>query len=168
MILEYIDPEPLTLVEAMAHCRADDPDEAAAFGDTIIPSARALAENKTGAAIRKARYSDTLVLGGALEMGQVIEVESVTVAGVAVAFVQTETLRRTRITAVGYPDQIATITYTAGIDMANHPGVRSWLLMVVAWMYACRELIAQGQPPSEQPRHYTDALLASIDVPAAL
>ena len=167
MILTYIDPEPLSLAEVRRQCRVDGVDEDELIQFQIIPGARALAENKTGAAIRKARFQDTVALPAALEMGQVLLIESVTVAGLAVAFERTESARRTVVSAAGHEGAQAVVTYTAGISIDQHPGVRSWLLLACGWMYGDREMVRQWQF-NEAPRYITDSLLLSINVPGAI
>jgi hypothetical protein len=57
----------------------------------------------------------------------------------------------------------AQITYTAGIDIAVHAGVRAWMLLVVAWLYANRELMGQREG-AKAPPHISAALLSSINV----
>lgn len=168
MMVEYIaEAEPLTIAEVVAHARIDAYDEYDAIELGIIPAARALAEAKTGCAIRKARYQDTITLPGPLSMGGVIDIEAVTVGGVAVAYTSASIARRTIIEASDYEGQSAVVTYTAGTDLSKHPNVRAWLLLACAWLYADRELVRDGSK-TEMPRYITDTLLASIDVPNAL
>lgn len=75
----------------------------------------------------------------------VIEVESVAINGDAVPFVVARSGRRTLVHLLGFAGQAAQITYTAGIDITNHAGVRAWMLLVVAWLYANRELMGQRE-----------------------
>lgn len=168
MILAYTGPEPLSLAEVKRHCRVDGDEEDELFEFAIIPGARALAESKTGAAIRHVRRCETVTLPGPLEVGQVLQVESVTVDGAPVVFTCAEAGRRTVVAADGLQGAQAVVTYTAGIALEQHPSVRSWMLLACGAAYAQREIIAPGQALQEMPRHYTDTMLASIDVPAAL
>ena len=167
MLIDYIGPDPLTLDEVKLHARIDATDDDDAIELGIIPAARAMAEAKTGCAIRKARFTDTVELPGALSMGGVIAIETVTVDNVVITYTATETARRTVIDAPEFVTQRAVVTYTAGIDIAKHPGVRAWLLLACAWLYADRELVRDGIK-TEMPRYITDTLLMSIDVPGAI
>ena len=166
MIVEYIDlDEPLQLFEVMSQCRVDEGEEAY-LAAAIIPAARALAESKTGCAIRQARYRDTFADASrcVLSMGGVLAVESVTVGGAPVAFTSTVQARRTCISAPDYAGKECIVTYTAGTDIDKHPGVRAWMLLVCGWLYAQRELL--GGDNSEPPPHIAESLLASINVAA--
>lgn len=168
MIVEYLaTDEPLTLDEVKAQCRLDGDAEDAYLSGVIIPGARALAESKSGSAIRAARYSDTVQDVGScvLSMGGVTAVESVKVDGVDVAFTDAAEARRTYITAPGSAGKKGVITYTAGIDIDNHPGARAWMLLICGWLYAQREMLV-GTPINEPPPHIAESLLASIAVPA--
>lgn len=167
MLIDHIDPEPLTLAEVKLHARIDAADDDASIEGGIIPAARIMAEQKTGCAIRKSRFQDTIELPGALSRGGVIAIESVTVDGVAIDYTATETARRTVIDAPEFVTQRAVVTYTAGVDIAKHPGARAWLLLACAWLYADRELVRDGSK-TEMPRYITDTLLMSIDVPGAI
>ena len=86
MLIEYINAEPLTLDEVKLHARIDGMDDDDAIELGIIPPARAMAEAKTGCAIRTARYTDTITLPGSLAVGGVIAIESVKVDGVTVTY----------------------------------------------------------------------------------
>lgn len=150
--------EPLTLDEVKQHCRIDDDAENDAYiTNTIIPGARALAEAKTGAIIRKGTFTDTILIGQALSVGSVISVDSVKVDDVDVAFTTTEKGRRTVVQSDGNEGKEAVVGFTAGIDIAEFPDVKSWLLMACGWMYESRELA--------MPESYVDALLVAIEVP---
>ena len=169
MIVEYLADEPITLAEVRAQCRVDEDDtsEDNYLSGVVIPAARALAEAKSGSAIRRARYSETVADVGAcvLAVGEVREIESVKVAGADVAYTSTTKARRTYITAASYPGKVGEVTYTAGIDIAKHPGVKSWMLLVCGWLYRNREMI-DNLPMHEVPQHIADSLLSSISVPA--
>lgn len=165
MIVEYLTPnEPLTLAEVQAHCRVDGEDAYLTFA--IIPAARALAEAKTGCAIRPARYSDTFQDAAecVLAVGAVTAVESVVVDGAAADYTTTEDAGRTVVHTTAGAGKPCVITYTAGIDINQHPGVRAWMLLVCGWLYAQRELL--GGNNSEPPPHIAESLLTSINLNA--
>jgi hypothetical protein len=56
MIAQYLGDEPLTLAEVKLQCRVDGDDEDAYFEGVLIPAARSLAEEVSGAAIARALY----------------------------------------------------------------------------------------------------------------
>lgn len=165
MIAQYLGDEPLTLAEVKLQCRVDGDEEDAYIEGVLIPAARALAEQVSGSAIRKGRYIEQTTDAGTsvLARGGVVEVESVTVNSDAVPFVVTQSGRRTLVHAPGFAGQAAQITYIAGIDIAVHAGVRAWMLLVVAWLYANRELMGQREG-AKAPAHISAALLSSINV----
>lgn len=165
MIAQYLGDEPLTLAEVKLQCRVDGDDEDAYFEGVLIPAARALAEEVSGSAIRKGRYIEQVCDAGnsVLARGGVIEVESVTVSGNSVPFAISLDGRRTVVQASGSAGKAAQITYIAGVDMEMHAGVRAWLLLVVAWLYANRELMGQRES-AKAPPHISAALLSSINV----
>lgn len=165
MIAQYLGDEPLTLAEAKLQCRVDGDEEDPYIEGVLIPAARALAEEVSGSAIRKGRYIEQAIDAGhsVLARGGVIEVEGVTVNGDSVPFVVTQTGRLTLVHAPEFGGQTAQITYTAGIDIAVHAGVRAWMLLVVAWLYANRELMGQREG-AKAPAHISAALLSSINV----
>lgn len=167
MIAQYLGDEPLTLAEVKMQCRVDFDDEDAYLGTVVIPAARALAEEVSGAAIRKARYVEQVSDVGysVLARGSVIEVESVTVSGNPVPFAISVDGRRTVVQAKGFAGKAAQITYTAGIDIAMHAGVRAWMLLVSAWLYANRELMGE-RDGAKAPPHISASLLSSINVQA--
>ena len=146
-------------------CRVDEGEDLY-LADVIIPAARSLAEAKTGCAIRPARYRDTFADASrcVLSVGGVMAVESVEVDGAPVAYTTTLEGRRTCVSAPGSAGKPCVITYTAGIDINQHPGVRAWMLLVCGWLYAQRELL--GVNNSETPAHIAESLLASINVAA--
>lgn len=167
MIVQYLGDEPLTLAEVKLQCRVDFDDEDVYLVSVIIPAARALAEEVSGAAIRKARYVEQVsdAGGSALARGSVIEVESVTVSGTPVPFAISLDGRRTLVQVQGAAGKTAQITYTAGIDIAMHAGVRAWMLLVAAWLYANRELMGE-RDGAKAPPHISGSLLSSINVHA--
>ena len=167
MIAQYLGDEPLTLAEVKLQCRVDFDDEDAYLESIIIPAARALAEEVSGAAIRKARYVEQVSDAGhsVLARGSVIEVENVTVSGNSVPFGISLDGRRTVVQAQGFAGKAAQITYTVGIDIAMHAGVRAWMLLVAAWIYANRELMGE-RDGAKAPPHISASLLSSINVQA--
>ena len=164
MIAQYLGDEPLTLAEVKLQCRVDGEAEDAYIEGVLIPAARALAEEVSGSAIRKGRYIEQVGNAGysVLARGSVIEVESVTVNGEAVPFAVTLSGRRTVVQSPGFSGKAAQITYTAGIDIAVHAGVRAWMLLVAAWLYSNRELMGD-RDGVKAPPYITVALLASIN-----
>lgn len=189
VLLGPVGPEPLTYDEVVAQCRLDLDDDDAAERDLIdrivIPAARALAEQATGAAIRKARYRDhlpTVPTGKtfAADIGQAYELESIAlgvrpgsaeldlsrcylVNGGKESLLYTE--QGTWRELVGECPQGLMVTYLAGIDIEDHPSVRQYLLLAAAWAYRHRELLVLGQTLNELPDRYLLTLLASITVP---
>lgn len=187
--LGMVGPEPLTYDEVVAQCRLDPDDDDSAERDLIerivIPAARALAEQATGAAIRKARYREHLpmVPAGqvfAAEKGQAYALESIAlgvrpgsplldlsrcylVNGGKESLLYTE--QGTWRELVGECPQGLLVTYLAGIDIDDHPSVRQYLLLAAAWAYRHRELLVLGQTLNELPDRYLLTLLASITVP---
>lgn len=165
MIAQYLGDEPLTLAEVKMQCRVDSDAEDAYFVGVIIPAARALAEEVSGAAVRKGRYIEHAsdAASAVLARGSVIEVEGVTVNGDAVPFAVTLNGRRTVVQSPGFAGKSAQITYTAGINISVHAGVRAWMLLVATWLYANRELMGERNG-AKAPPHISAALLASINV----
>lgn len=187
--LGMVGPEPLTYDEVVAQCRLDPDDDDSSERDLIerivIPAARALAEQATGAAIRKARYREHLpmVPAGqvfAAEKGQAYALESIAlgvrpgsplldlsrcylVNGGKESLLYTE--QGTWRELVGECPQGLLVTYLAGIDIDDHPSVRQYLLLAAAWAYRHRELLVLGQTLNELPDRYLLTLLASITVP---
>lgn len=187
--LGMVGPEPLTYDEVVAQCRLDPDDDDSSERDLIerivIPAARALAEQATGAAIRKARYREHLpmVPAGqvfAAEKGQAYTLESIAlgvrpgsplldlsrcylVNGGKESLLYTE--QGTWRELVGECPQGLLVTYLAGIDIDDHPSVRQYLLLAAAWAYRHRELLVLGQTLNELPDRYLLTLLASITVP---
>ncbi|MPW17880.1 hypothetical protein GCT13_13270 [Paraburkholderia sp. CNPSo 3157] len=184
VLVEYLDDmEPLTYEDVAAQARIDASDESSFITSIIIPGARQAAETKSGAAIRKGRYTERLpafpVGDFPLSIGQVTEVESVSWRS---ASGETATLdpssyeviqvgRETRLAPLGsqWPRAAAvTFTYQAGTDLDKFPSVRAWMLLAAAWFYDNRELflIAQTrQAVMEMPTGFADALLHPITVP---
>ncbi|PVX86475.1 hypothetical protein [Paraburkholderia unamae] len=184
VLVDYLDDvEPLTYEDVVNQARIDGDDEEDFITTIVIPGVRQTAETKTGAAIRKARYTERLAAFPAgdfpLSVGQVTEVESITwrsVTGVnatldPTAYEVIPSTRETRIAPLGshWPRATAVvITYTAGADLSKFPSVRSWLLLAAAWAWDQRELFLLAQTRQavmEMPGGYADALLDPITVP---
>lgn len=168
MIVDFLAPEPLTLAEVKAQCRLDGGADDDYLSDIVIPAARALAEARAGCAIRQARYRDAApdLAQHPLAIGGVLEVESVQVASADVPYTTHLDARRTVVVAPGSAGRSGVVTYRAGIDIQQHPGVRAWMLLVCGWMFAQRELFT-ATAIHVPPPHIADALLATINVPAA-
>jgi uncharacterized phiE125 gp8 family phage protein len=188
--------EPISAAEVKAQARIDadltaDDD----FIQTVlIPGARQLAETRTGAAIRPARYRQRLRAfpraGGAIVLahGLVADVESVAyvassgnpvvLSSVTYDVVQVD--RETLIEPIAppWPDTAVSlraveIVYTAGLaptDFAGrYPSVKAWLLMAAAWGYAQRELFVMTHGAAgfqELPADYLAGLLDPLTLRA--
>lgn len=190
VLIAFTGPEPLTYEDVVAQCRLDPDDDDSAERDLIerivIPAARGLAEEATGAAIRKGRYRDHLprVPAGnafAATMGQAFELESIALGATVGAalldpsaaylvnsgkesFLYTQQGLPWRDVAGSCPQGLM-VTYLAGIDIESHPSVRHYLLLAAAWAYRHRELLVLGQTLNELPDRYLLTLLAGITVP---
>lgn len=185
VLVEYLDDaEPLTFEDVDSQCRIDDDEERDFVETIIIPGARQAAESKSGAAIRKARYVERLAGFPQgefpLSVGQAFSVDSVEfrdAKGVTstldpAAYELVQLGRESVIAPTGmapWPRALAvTIKYQAGIDLAQFPSVRSWMLLAAALAYGQRELFAVGQSRQaivDIPGDYTDFLLVPITVP---
>uniref|UniRef100_UPI00334295B0 head-tail connector protein n=1 Tax=Castellaniella defragrans TaxID=75697 RepID=UPI00334295B0 len=165
-LVSYTDGEPLTLDEVRLYSHIDGDDQDALIEGVIIPGARALAESKTGSIIRKGTFTETILLGAALSVGQVVLVEAVKIDGADVAFTLVEKGRRTIVQSAGNEGKEAVVRFTAGTDLTQHPTVKSWLLLACGWMYDHREIMTSGPNAfNEMPKSYVDALLLPIEVP---
>lgn len=189
-LIEHIGPEPITVDDVIYQCRLDaddvDDDERDLIERIVIPAARGLVEQATGAAVRKGVYRDHLPkvpMGSvfAVNLGQAYELDSI-VVGVsptarildpaamylinsgAESLLYTQGGRSWRELA-GEAPQGLLIAYKAGIDIANFPSVLQYLLLAAAWAYRHRELLAVGQALHELPERYLLTLLAAITVP---
>ncbi|MGU7780526.1 hypothetical protein [Burkholderia sp. PU8-34] len=182
VLVEYLDDaEPLTFEDVAVQCRIDDDDEREFVERLVIPGARQAAERKSGAAIRKARYVERLAGFPAgefpLSVGQVLSVDCIEARDASGAptaldprtYELIQLGRETLCAPLGdarWPGAHAvTITYQAGIDLAKHPSVQSWMLLAAAWAYDHRELFSEGQTIAQLPDGYADLLLDSITVP---
>jgi|GEM_PF-651223 len=190
LLIAHTGPEPLTYEDVVIQCRLDPDDDDTAERDLIerivIPAARGLAEEASGAAIRKGRYRDHWPVipassSFALTLGQAFELESV-VLGVApgspaldpAACYLVNGGQESRLYTsqgrpwrdlVGSSPQGMMVTYLAGIDIEDRPSVRQYLLLAAAWAYRHRELLVLGQTLNELPERYLLTLLAGITVP---
>ncbi len=164
-LIEYTASEPVTAAQVKAQCRIDGNDEDSFLESAVIPGARALAEQRSGSAIRPARYSETFEDAGecVLPVGCVTEVESVNVGGEDVAFTTTTTGNRTTVRTEGHEGKAAVVTFKAGIDISKHPGVLTWVLLVCGWLYERREMISAAQAHAV-PGYIADTFLLSIAV----
>lgn len=187
--------EPVTLAEAKANARVEvditfDDD---LFTQLLIPGARQLAETRTGACIKAARWKQRLP--GFPKLGQAIPithtlctaVESLTylpngaTTGRATLTldtdfeaVQVENETRLAPVATTWPTagqslRAVEITYTAGLPRADltarYPSLRQWILMAIAWGYDNRTLfIADGAGFTQLPDSYHLQLLDPIAV----
>jgi uncharacterized phiE125 gp8 family phage protein len=169
------DAEPISVAEVKAQARILSGAEDALIADIIIPAARQLAETRTGAAIRKGIYRETVKAfpNGDLTLGKgrAFEVVSFTCAAAIVPSSDYELLQlgndsvlgRTNTWPAGGP---VAIEYKAGVDLADFPTVKQWMLLACAWAFEQRELFAHGQQAfAEMPSSYVDALLAPLQVP---
>ena len=190
LLITHTGPEPLTYEDVVIQCHLDPDDDDSAERDLIerivIPAARGLAEQTTGAAIRKGRYRDHIPVIPAsnvlaMTVGQAYELECIALGVTADAptldesaayLVNTgqESLLYTRQGSrwrdvAGNSPQGMMLTYLAGIEIDHHPSVRHYLLLAAAWAYRHRELLVLGQTLNELPERYLLTLLAGITVP---
>lgn len=173
VLLEYLadSREPISVDEVKANCKIVHDAEDSFIRDVVIPAARKLAEERAGAAIRPARYSDVLpsLARYPLSLGQVYEIEGVAVDGHdldAAGYSLIRLGREVLIDAPGFAVSTATVTYKAGVsDMGREPAVKSWLLLAAGWFLRQRELFLVGQPLQEMPCSFVDGLLNSITQP---
>jgi uncharacterized phiE125 gp8 family phage protein len=185
VLVEYIDEaEPLTYEDVAAQARIFGDDEQDFVTSIVIPGARQAAETKSGAAIRKARYTERLaafpVSDFPLSVGQVSKVECVTwrsPSGDTATLDPSsyEVIQAGRETLLAplvrhWPRATAvTITYQAGTDISKFPSVRAWMLLAASWFYDNRELFLLAQTRQsvmEMPAGFADTLLDPITVPA--
>lgn len=190
LLITHTGPEPLTYEDVVIQCHLDPDDDDTAERDLIeriiIPAARGLAEQATGASIRKGRYRDHIPVIPAsnvfaVTQGQAFDLESIVLgvtsgaptldasAGYLVNGGQESLLYtqhgQTWREIVGHCPQGMMVTYLAGIDIDDHPSVRHYLLLAAAWAYRHRELLSIGQTLHEMPERYLLTLLAGITVP---
>jgi hypothetical protein len=190
LLIAHTGAEPITYEDVVIQCRLDSDDDDTAERDLIerivIPAARGLVEQLSGAAVRKGRYRDhlpSIPTGNvfAITQGQAFELESI-VLGVAPGSPLLDTTACYLVNGgqesllytqqgrpwrelVGSCPQGMMVTYLAGIDIDEHPSVRHYLLLAAAWAYRHRELLVLGQTLNELPERYLLSLLAGITVP---
>lgn len=170
----------ITVDEVAAQCRVEAGDLQADLVElVIIPGVTAQAEEKTGAAIRAAEYveewPESYGSGHALDVGQVTEVVSIGRVESDGSVTDLLPLPAHRLQQgqresflhfpQGRPSGRLVIRYKAGVDLAAYPGVKSWLLMAAATAHEFRETLVVGTILAELPSHFTDSLLAEIEVP---
>lgn len=168
----------LTLEQVAFQCRAEPEDlQPELINDIIIPGVTSQGESRTGAGIREAQYEEdwpaSYPSGHALDVGQVVAIESVLVlgeSGVGEPYAGALELRQGGKESYlefpgGRPAGRLRIRYRAGVDLEAYPGVRSWLLMAAETAFTHRGMLVVGQALSELPSSFLDHLLADITVP---
>lgn len=168
----------LTLEQVAFQCRAEPEDlQPELIELVIIPGVVAQCESKTGAAIREALYEEDWPAGHPsghpLDVGQVVEIESVLILGsadlAAIYEGRTELIRGGKESYLAFPDGRPPgrlrIRYRARTDLKAHPGVLSWLLMAAETAFTHRGLLIVGQALQEVPASFVDHLLADVTVP---
>nr|WP_256836318.1 hypothetical protein [Pseudomonas oleovorans] len=178
--IAYTGAAAITVDEVAAQCRVEAGDLQADLVElVIIPGVTAQAEEKTGAAIRAAEYveewPESYGSGHALDVGQVTEVVSIGRVESDGSVTDLLPLPAHRLQQgqresflhfpQGRPSGRLVIRYKAGVDLAAYPGVKSWLLMAAATAHEFRETLVVGTILAELPSHFTDSLLAEIEVP---
>lgn len=172
------DSEPVTAEELVAHARLGS-DEATALDayikSIVIPAARQVAEVRSGAAIRRARYVERregwpphgdLQLG----KGQVYAIESITADGQALDAASyslwvVDKDPRVRLAAARSPYGVIEVTYLAGIEtISNFPSVKNWILLAATWMLEQPSMFTLEQAVQTMPGSYIDSLLAPISI----
>lgn len=170
----------ITVDEVAAQCRVEAGDlQADLVEQVIIPGVTTQAEAKTGSAIRPAEYveewPESYGSGHALDVGQAAEVVSIGRVESDGSVTDLLPLPAHRLEKgqresflhfpQGRPSGRLVIRYKAGVDLAAYPGVKSWLLMAAATAHEFRETLVVGTILAELPSHFTDSLLAEIEVP---
>lgn len=176
--IEYTGLPVLSLEQVAYQCRAEPDDLQPELIDlVIIPGVTAQAESMTGAAIREAIYEEYWPAQCAprrpLDVGQVLEIESIMVIGVggepALFAGRVELIQGDKESFLEFPDGRPEgrlrIRYRAGVDVKAHPGVVSWLLMAAETAFTHRGAFIVGQTLTELPSSFVDHLLADITVP---
>lgn len=176
--IEYTGPPVLSLEQVAFQCRAEPGDLQPELIDlVIIPGVTAQAESMTGAAIREAIYeeywSERCMPCRSLDVGQVLEIESIMIIGGAAEPTlftgRVELIHSDKESFLEFPDGRPAgrlrIRYRAGVDLTAHPGVLSWLLMASETAFTHRGALVVGQAMSELPPSFVDHLLADITVP---
>lgn len=178
--IAYTGAAAITVDEVAAQCRVEAGDlQADLVEQVIIPGVTTQAEAKTGSAIRPAEYveewPESYGSGHALDVGQVTEVVSIGRVESDGSVTDLLPLPAHRLQQgqresflhfpQGRPSGRLVIRYKAGVDLAAYPGVKSWLLMAAATAHEFRETLVVGTILAELPSHFTDSLLAEIEVP---
>jgi len=170
----------ISVEDVATQCRLESGDlQADLVEQVIIPGVIAQAESKTGAAIRPAQYveewPESYGSGHPLDVGQADEVLSIGRVEADGSVTQLQPLPVHRLEVgqresflhfpQGRPAGHLVIRYHAGADLAAYPGVKMWLLMQAATAHEFRETLVVGTILAELPSHFTDSLLAEIEVP---
>lgn len=178
--IAYTGAAAITVDEVAAQCRVEAGDlQADLVEQVIIPGVTTQAEAKTGAAIRAAEYveewPESYGSGHALDVGQATEVVSIGCVEGDGSVTDLQPLPAHRLQQgqresflhfpQGRPSGRLVIRYKAGADLDAYPGVKSWLLMAAATAHEFRETLVVGTILAELPSHFTDSLLAEIEVP---
>ena len=166
--IAYTGPPVLTLEEVARQCRVEVEDLQPELIELIIIP---------GAAIREATYEEewppAYGSGHALDVGQVKEVQSVSVresdgslTALQVPHVLQHSARESFLLfPAGRPPGRLVIRYSAGVDLDAYPGLKSWMLMHAATAFENRETLIVGTIVAELPTSYMDSLLAEVTVP---
>ncbi len=176
--ISYTGDPVLTLDEVAYQCRLDPDDlQPELIEGIIIPGVTAQCEAKTGAALREATYEEewpeSYGSGHALDVGQAKEVLSISQIQPDGSFVVLDVPHRLRHTQresflefpAGRPSGRLVIQYRAGVDLEQHAGVKSWLLLQAGTAFRFRESLVTGSGLASLPESYIDTLLADITVP---
>lgn len=176
--IAYEGDQPISLEEVARQCRVEPADlQPELIEGVIIPGVVAQAEARTGAAVRAAVYveewPESYGSGHSLDVGQASEIVSVSRVGddgtLEPLAVTTRLQREQRESFLhfpaGRPAGVLAIRYKAGADLAAYQGIKLWLLMAAATAYEFRETLVVGTILAELPTHFTDSLLAEIEVP---
>lgn len=163
--------EPLDWAAVKSQIRADDDTEQAFVETYVIPAARQMAETKTGAVLRASTFVETWdsVPSGfvSFPVAGVTSIESVSVDSSVLdssEYSLAHIGRNDYIKFANSHDGTVSASFTAGVDLAQHPGVLQWMLLACAWAYSQRELLITGQTIAEMPESYVDSLLDSLRV----
>jgi hypothetical protein len=176
-LLNWVDDkEPVTFEDVRVQCFIDADDENAKYliETNIIPAARQLAETRTGSAIRKGNYRETLKVLPAddftLSKGRATKILKVTCGGrdvIVSDFLLLDIGGDMIVSPVSGSAGTgpAYIEFEAGIDIADFPTVKQWILLACGWAFEQRELLLVGQAIQEMPPSYVDSLLQPITTP---
>ncbi|TGV09700.1 hypothetical protein E4695_04110 [Alcaligenaceae bacterium 429] len=164
-LIEPIGDELISLEEAVAQVKADGDieEENTYIEQVLIPGARGIAEEITGSILRKGIYKETIVSGKSLSKGNITKIESVLSGGVPVAFQHHMVAKRSVIIAEQVSSaSLLEVQFEAGFDRETCPAqLRSWLLMVIGFMYKDRDLTSKDTKIRN-----LDFLLSSFTVPS--